>query len=589
MAVLPEDIASQVRGTLAITDPELDTSVGGTPRKIIDALAEPIAEAHLDNHLLDYAYDVDAKSGDDLDEFCAVFSVYRLPARRATGTVVLERPAGVLTNVLVPFGTTFSTGGTSPVDVVTSVPAILESGDTAISIPASALIGGAAGNIPAASLVERGSPLQGISSFTNPVAFSGGADEESDEQLRLKFKRTVLRHLAGAEGMFYAVAADNEHVTHVNVIGAYKVFREQVEIVAGAATSVLTGAKHVYDYNVFGPSIEGGQIFTEGIQYNFASTDPPTIAEIGALTPDGIYDLEFRYTPDASRNDPANNVEDKIDIYVAGKDPESATQQLLFSTALVFNTTAGHALNRTRFRRTDGALPTSGNYLIPLAFAPVLDPSINDSITIDGVDYSEGVDYFFIDDISETGGTPRSNSGIEWKSAANGGVNLPTAGDPFTVEYVFNRVPLDIEAAIESWRLTCTDVAVHQAQHVLLNFNLAIILTRGSTLASVEGGVEQTLARYVERLGFTGILQISDIIEVVHGVPGVDAVRFLNSGDDPTDYAIQKMSETGVVLDTFDDGGAPARAIDVLLTDSEVPVFNAVSLTVKAQNSFGGL
>jgi hypothetical protein len=254
---------------------------------------------------------------------------------------------------------------------------------------------------------------------------------------------------------------------------------------------------------------------------------------------------------------------------------------------MVFNNTAGSPLNRSRFRRDNESLPVGGNLLIPLAFVPVLDVSIDDVIVINGNMYNEGEDYYLINDVSETGGTPRSLSGLEWKVAANGGTNVPATGTPFVLKYVFDRIPRDVEEMIESWHLLVTDVAVHQARFVRLNFHLAVILERGYILEAVESLVMQALGSYITGLGFSGVLQISDIIEVVHGVPGVDAVRFLNSADDAVNYAIQRVSNVGEVLSTYDDGNVPARVIDVFTSDADVPVLNDVRIIVRAQNSFG--
>src|SRR5688500_9816340 len=73
--------------------PELDTSVGTPMAKIMDAFAAQVADAYLDNQLLTYTYDIDAKTDADLDAFCQLFGIARLPAKRATGVVTFTRGA----------------------------------------------------------------------------------------------------------------------------------------------------------------------------------------------------------------------------------------------------------------------------------------------------------------------------------------------------------------------------------------------------------------------------------------------------------------------------------------------------------------
>jgi hypothetical protein len=48
MTVSINDVVSQMRASLAVTDPDLDTSAGTTTRKIMDAVSESFVEAYLD-------------------------------------------------------------------------------------------------------------------------------------------------------------------------------------------------------------------------------------------------------------------------------------------------------------------------------------------------------------------------------------------------------------------------------------------------------------------------------------------------------------------------------------------------------------
>lgn len=73
-----------MRSALAVTDPDLDTSVGTTTRKILDAVAESIAESYLDQHMLSYTYDIDSKTEGDLDSFTqTIGGISRLAGKRS--------------------------------------------------------------------------------------------------------------------------------------------------------------------------------------------------------------------------------------------------------------------------------------------------------------------------------------------------------------------------------------------------------------------------------------------------------------------------------------------------------------------------
>src|SRR4051794_23694788 len=102
MPSTPSDWAQQMRRALGVSDPDLDTTVGSVTRKIIDVVAEAMSEIDVDKYLLDYQYDIDSKVGTDLDDFVALFGITRLPARRATGSVMFERGSAADTNLLIP-------------------------------------------------------------------------------------------------------------------------------------------------------------------------------------------------------------------------------------------------------------------------------------------------------------------------------------------------------------------------------------------------------------------------------------------------------------------------------------------------------
>ncbi len=695
-----------MRQTLSITEPELDTTVGTTVRKILDAVGEVVAEGYADRYVLDYQYDIDAKFGTDLDDFVALFGFTRLEAKRATGTVTFSRASTATQNVTIPYGSQIATTGAAPQIFGTIVPGIIVVGQSTVEVPVQAVVGGVRGNVSAHTVSRRVTPIDGVSSFDNVAAMTGGTDAESDDELRHRFKRTIFRNLAGTEQMFLATALEDADVSQANVIGASKRHREQIEVVAQNATSTILNAKYIYPNSaVFGPSLDGSDILTPGVHYTFdgeaellaapvaptlatfttagslsdatygykvsaynaigetlpspeativvpagtatnrvtvtwpaitgatgyrvygrtsggpwlriATVTAPTVTfnDTGSVTPagaipttysagyaptittldpvaapDGIYELEFEYLPTASRNDPPNGVTNRVDVYVNGTRATEATETVVFRTARVFTDNPTDSLYRGNFRRTTDALPTLGNHFVQFAFTPVMDPAVTNQIIIGPNTYVEGTDFFLINDVSEDGGTPHSMSGVEWKSTANGGVNVPADATIFTAEYTFNAVPSNVETAVRSWRLITTDARVHYARPILLNLHMAVILSPGYSTAGVGPDLQAALSDYIDGVGFNGVVQVSDLIQVAHSVAGIDAVRFLTNADDAVEYAIQEVDALGAILRTYaTTTGTPLRAIDVIVGDDRVPALNDVILVAKAQNSFGSV
>lgn len=580
-------VVQQIRNSLAVTEPGLDTNPGSVTRKLIDAVAEAIAEVSTEAYSLSFTYDIDARSGAALDDFARRFGFTRLAPRRATGSITFSRATPADSDIYIPVDTQLKTVSNPTIVVATVVPAILAEGDTEVTVPCQAVDPGASGSVVSGSVTAWSTPaIAGITTIVNAVSFVGGADAESDASFRERFKRTLFRNLAGTEAMFVGVALEDPDVTQVNVIGSSKTHFERIEIVSGAATSTVQDAAYIYPGAFFGSDIEGGLIASPGVHYTFDHTDnPPTVAVIDDdVLPDGIYDLQFRYLPLASRNSPDDGITNRVDVYVDGTRATAAVESLKFSNSRPFNNTSGSPYNRANFRRLSGAQPTASNLFIPLTYAPVVDPSLSDVITIGGDDYTEGTDFWLVNDITNEGGSPQSLSGLEWRVVANGATQVPANGTVFTVEYAFNEIPRSVAAALERWRLVTTEVQVHQAVVIRLNFNVVVMLATGFVSSTVEAGIESAVSSLVSSVGFNGVLQASDVLSAIHQVAGVDAVRFATSTDDATHYAIQEVAADGTtILHTY---AASGRAIDVLTGDAEVLALNNVAVTVRAQNRF---
>lgn len=82
----------------------------------------------------------------------------------------------------------------------------------------------------------------------------------------------------------------------------------------------------------------------------------------------------------------------------------------------------------------------------------------------------------------------------------------------------------------------------------------------------------------MERLNFGAVIQLSDILDVVHDVPGVDNVR-LAAPSDNVPYGLQE-----VALDGVTNIGLPYTG-DFALQDSDLPILNTVITTKRSQNT----
>lgn len=592
-----------MRKHLQITEPDLDTSTGSVTRKILDAVGEAISEAYIDQHLLTYSYDIDAKTEGDLDAFVQLFGLSRIPARRSTGTVTFSRTGAADKIIAIPVNMQLNNSGDPSVAVQTITPAIMNVGELSVNVPAQAVTAGPDGNIPPGTLFPL-QPLDGIATIVNAAAFTGGETQETDSELRERWKRTVFRNMAGTEAMFLGIALNDPDCTAANVIGVAERRREQLQIVTGQAVSTLTQSKYTYTGNqIVGKNLELGDISLPGLDYNWnTAVNPPRVDVLSTnALPDGaLIDLEFEYVSKASRNDPATNITNRVDVWCAGTRVVEASQTVVFRNTITFNNTGGSPYLRTGYLRPDGTNPVNANIFIPLAWGPIV--TVPGTMVIGGTTYglataanpmgtvTGGVTYAYqiVHQDTEFGYAPGSRFGLEWHAAT-----LPANNTVFSIDYTFNGVPHAVQEEIRRWSLVTTDAVAHQAKNVFLKFNLAIIYDLAADQNVVNTAVDTAISDHLSKLGLATVVQASDILQVVHNVPGVDAVRFLHSGDvtswnpaTPNAFTvgIQKVIGTTVVQSFVDSNG---RVRDVFLADNEVPVFGLTFRSVRAQNSYG--
>lgn len=601
------DIVGKMVEALRASEPDLDTSVGTPLRKILDAVAESVAEAYTDQHLITYQYDIDSKVEGDLDDFVALFGFARIPAQRAQGVVTFSRPTDATSAaqaVIIPPGTQIMALTNPLVYVQTTVSALMNPGQTSVDVPVQAITAGAQGNV-AAGLLSNVVALNGtINGAVNANPLAGGAAQESDAQLRERFKRTVFRSLAGTRAMYEAVALeipqdptlpDTRAISAVNVLGSTRRWREQIQIIGGTAVSTVVNAAYIFADNLFcGPDIDGGSLLTSGVNFTFTPSNPTdrsnataTIAALGGM-PDGLYDLDFEYVPQASRNDPANTrfgfggVNNRVDIWVNGQVLDTATQSVVFQATKLFSAsnTSPYFTGRFTQENSDSAPnPAANNVFIPLAYGPII--SVPTTLTVSGVTYVLGTDYWVVHQNDCFGYGSNSLYGLAWLTTRK-----PANGSVFSISYTYNKIPWLLQDAITQWRLVGTDARAHAGKRVLMKFNLAVMYDRRFDVPTVNTQIDQALASFLSKLGFAAPVQVSDILQTVHNVPGVDNVRFLTSNDNGSVYAISRMSvyQNNVQLSVYALSG---RAIDVQLADDQYPVFHSTNIVAKAANSFG--
>jgi uncharacterized phage protein gp47/JayE len=152
--------------------------------------------------------------GGDLDSWMADFGFARLAAVASTGQVVFARFQATAAAV-VPVGAVVATavGGTQftvtgdPTNAAFGANAIapgqpgytIAAGVASFALPAVAVTPGSAGNIQAGAISLLLQPVSGIDTATNPNAFTGGTDPETDSAFRLRFQVFIDSLMKGTD------------------------------------------------------------------------------------------------------------------------------------------------------------------------------------------------------------------------------------------------------------------------------------------------------------------------------------------------------------------------------------------------------
>ena len=125
--------------------------------------------------------------GADVDSWVADYGLARLPPIAATGSVVMTSLSPTSQAATVQAGALVKTSDGSQSFLVTGGPFVRAQGTASITVPVIAAVADAAGNVQAGSISILGTAIPGIDTVTNPLAFTGGADSESDAALRARF------------------------------------------------------------------------------------------------------------------------------------------------------------------------------------------------------------------------------------------------------------------------------------------------------------------------------------------------------------------------------------------------------------------
>lgn len=153
-----------------------------------------------------------------LDRHGSMRGLKRLGATRSGGVLRFSVETPPAMDITIQAGTVCMTA--EEVRVQTTEEVVLQKGDLSVDARAEAVEAGTGGNVvPGAVRFLTACPLA-VTSVTNPNAFTGGADEESDDSFRSRILESYQRLPNGANTAWYETTAMNyPGVTAAKAIG----------------------------------------------------------------------------------------------------------------------------------------------------------------------------------------------------------------------------------------------------------------------------------------------------------------------------------------------------------------------------------
>jgi len=140
-------------------------------------------------------------TGEYLERHAQLRGLTRLPAVKAGGTIRFCLNSAAQTDIPIPAGCVCTTAGGIGFETLSA--AVIAAGSLYADVPAEAQTAGADGNVPASGISLMTAAPAGVAYCINNAAFSGGADEETDEALRERVLQSYHRLPNGANAAYY--------------------------------------------------------------------------------------------------------------------------------------------------------------------------------------------------------------------------------------------------------------------------------------------------------------------------------------------------------------------------------------------------
>jgi uncharacterized phage protein gp47/JayE len=290
-----------------------------------------------------------------------------------------------------------------------------------------------------------------------------------------------------------------------------------------------------------GPDVLSADAATYFYQPNITFLNITDDQDSATLSPNDIVSVEHSYISTASRNDWDRAILNCVDIFVNNERKTESDVVVSKPYDQIFNTIPGNRFyvgNFVRSGKTD-VHPRAGNLYSPLLWQPVT--ALPETIVMGLTTYSLGIHYWLVES-SDLAGTVRSRNGIEWASDVRGELSIDLNTDFYTGPnfaeneepnisvngYFFDENISTLQSSIEGLKPVTTDVLVHKAKTRYFKFDVTIMYNSGANIDAANSAMNRALSKTMSNAYFGTTIQLSDVLQIIHNVNGVDNVRWTN-------------------------------------------------------------
>ena len=280
------DYENQLVAAASQVDPLMSTSIGSPIRKILETVAITMGNSNLNSQYTNSFFDLNSKTGSSLTGLASWLGFGRLEGSKSTVDVTFYVNTPVVgQSISIPEGIQVS-DGTHVFQTVNN--GTIPLGGLSTVVTCESVLIGADNNVAEYMITNLESSLNTTVSVSccNYTPAVGGADEETDTQLRSRIRSTFLRKVNGTSMSMINLVNHTDDNRRVNVLGCQNTWTEYQTIqpiqngTQLGFTSNNPNASYVYPSGAYLLPTNGNisTVYTQHVEWDMTTDCPPVVS-----------------------------------------------------------------------------------------------------------------------------------------------------------------------------------------------------------------------------------------------------------------------------------------------------------------------